>query len=117
MQKEKLVERAAETGRYLKAQLETLRRHRFVGDIRGIGTLWAIELMADRRTRKKFDAAQGVGTFVRDWCWEHGMILRNNGDALVIAPALVISRGEVDQAVALLGQALGAAEERWGSEA
>lgn len=96
MQKEKLVERVAETGKYLKAELEKLYRFKIVGDIRGKGTLWAIELTANRKTGAKFTSGLDIGTFIRDWCWENGMILRNNRNTLVIAPALVITRAEID---------------------
>ena len=37
--------------------------------------------------------ARKLGTFIRDWCYSNGMILRNNGDILVFAPALIITRG------------------------
>ena len=62
-----------------------------------MGTLWAIELTADQATNKKLDV--DAGTFVRDWCWKHGMILRNNGNILVIAPALIITNEELDRVV------------------
>lgn len=101
MQNEKLVERASATGKYLKAELEKLYKHKIVGDVRGIGTLWAVELMADRKTKTRLDAKLDVGTFIRDWCWKNGMILRNNRNILVIAPALIISRKEID---IMLGQ-------------
>jgi adenosylmethionine-8-amino-7-oxononanoate aminotransferase len=108
MRREKLVERAAETGKYLKSRLEELYEHKIVGDIRGIGTLWAIELMADRKTRKKLDA--DAGTFIRDWCWENGMILRNNRNSLVIAPALIITKEEIDIMIGKLKKALSLAK-------
>jgi adenosylmethionine-8-amino-7-oxononanoate aminotransferase len=101
IEREKLVERAGESGKYLKAELEKLYKYKIVGSVRGIGMLWAVELMADRKTKTKLDAKLDVGTFVRDWCWENGMILRNNGDILVIAPALVMTREEMD---IMLGQ-------------
>ena len=96
MQREKLVERAGETGKYLKAELEKLYKHKIVGDVRGIGMLWAIELLADRKTKARLDADLKVGTAIRDWCWENGMILRNNGDTLVIAPALTTTMEEIN---------------------
>ena len=101
MEKEKLVERAAELGVILRTGLEQLYQYRIVGDVRGMGSLWAVELMADRESKTPLDSDLGVGTFIRDWCWEHGMILRNNGDTLVIAPALVITQPEID---IMLGQ-------------
>jgi len=108
IEKENLVERAAEIGQYLTKKFAELKaRHRIVGEVHGMGTLWAIELTADPATNKKLDV--DAGTFVRDWCWKHGMILRNNGNILVIAPALIITNEELDKVVEYLDQAIPAA--------
>ena len=114
MQKEKLVERAAETGKYLKAELEKLYKHKIVGDVRGIGMAWAVELMADRETKTKLDGKLGVGTFIRDWCWENGMILRNNRDILVVAPALVMTMEEIDLMLGQINKAIQVAMKHFG---
>ena len=114
IQKEKLVEGAAKTGKYLKAELEKLYKYKIVGDVRGIGTLWAIELMADRKTGAKLDSKLDLGTFIRDWCWKNGMILRNNRNILVIAPALVISREEIDIMLGYLHKVIPLATEHFG---
>ena len=109
LQKENLVQKAARTGEYLKAELHKLQRYPIVGDVRGIGLLWAVELVADRQTGRKLDPELGVGSFIRQWCWEHGMILRNNGDILVTAPALVMSREEIDFMLEMIDKSLQAA--------
>ena len=105
IQNDKLVERAVESGEYLKAELEKLYKYSIVGDIRGIGMLWAVEL--------KVDSKLGVGSFIRQYCWENGMILRNNGDILVIAPALVMSREEIDMMLDLIDKAIAQAIEHF----
>ena len=97
--------------------MHKLKRHSIVGDIRGIGLLWAVELMADPAGKKKFDPKLGVGSFIRDWCWENGMILRNNGDILVIAPALVISQEEVDTMLSKINEALSLVVKKFVKEA
>ena len=107
MQREKIVELAAETGRYLKAELQKLYRHKIVGEVRGIGMVWALELVADRETRARLPGDLNVGAFVRDWCWENGMILRNNADILVIAPALTMTREEIDIMVGKINDVIG----------
>ena len=109
IQNEKLVEKAAETGKYLKTELDKLYKYPIVSDIRGIGMLWAIELRADRESKTKLDTELGVGSFIRQWCWEHGMILRNNGDILVIAPALVMTTDQIDLMLDLTDKAIAAA--------
>ena len=106
---EKLVEKAAKTGQYLKSKLEDLYKYPIVGDVRGIGMLWAVELMADRDSKTKLDTKLGIGSFIRQWCWDNGMILRNNDDILVYAPALVMSEQEIDIMLDLTEKAIKAA--------
>ncbi len=113
MQREKIVEQAAETGKYLQAGLEKLHKHNIVGEVRGIGMVWAVELVADRETGSKLPGELDVGSFVRDWCWENGMILRNNGDMLIVAPALSMTREEIDLMLSGLDGAIQAAVERF----
>ena len=113
IQNEGLVERAASMGAYLKSELDKLYQYPIVGDIRGIGLLWAVELMADAKARKKLDPKLGVGSWIRDWCWNNGMILRNNGDILVIAPALIITEDQVDHMLGLMHQAIAGAVEQF----
>jgi adenosylmethionine-8-amino-7-oxononanoate aminotransferase len=117
IEREHLVEQAAETGEYLKSELGKLYRFPIVGDVRGIGLLWAIELMAEPATRRKLDPKLGVGSWIRDWFFAHGVILRNNGDILVLAPALVITREDVDLIIRLVGEAIQAAVKHFGFEA
>jgi len=109
IEKEHLVDRAAEMGEYLKNGLSKLRKYPIVGDVRGLGLLLAVELAQDAKAKKKFDPALGVGRWIGDWCFEHGMIMRNNGEILVAAPALTITKEEVDTVLGLLDQALAAA--------
>ncbi len=111
IESEQLVEKAARDGEYLRSELEKLYQYPIVGDIRGIGMLWAIELMADRQSKQKLDPPASVGNFIRQWCWDNGMILRNNGDILVIAPALVMSRQEIDFMLETIGNAIHTAME------
>ena len=107
-EEEKLVEKAAETGEYLKAELEKLYEYNAVNEVRGMGMVWAIEL-GNREAKTRFDAKLGVGNFVRDWCWDNGMILRNNDDMLVIAPPLVASKEEIDLILGKIRKAIEAA--------
>jgi len=102
LQQDDLVHRSAKMGDYLRQKLETLYRFPTVGDVRGIGLLQAIELVADRQCGRKLSADQAMGTWIREWCYDNGMILRNNGPILVLAPALVITREQIDAIVSHL---------------
>ena len=105
-EKEGLVDRAAEMGAYLGDKLEELYKHPIVGDVRGLGLLRAIELVADKQTREPLPSQMDVGGFVRDHCYRNGMILRNNADILVLAPPLVITRELIDETVSNIERAI-----------
>ncbi|MCP4640934.1 MAG: aspartate aminotransferase family protein [bacterium] len=107
IEKDRLVRKAARMGKYIDGKLTTLsRKSPMVGDVRGIGLLWAIELA---NGRKPLDPALGVGSWIREYCYQRGMILRNNGDILVLAPALVIEKEQVDEILAQIESSLTAA--------
>ena len=73
MERERLVERTAESGVHLGAQLkERLSGHPMVGDIRGMGLFWGVELVRDRATRTPYATALRVthrGAFRRLRAW------------------------------------------------
>ena len=109
IERENLVQRAGTMGKYLKERLEQFYKYHIVGDVRGMGMILAIELVADRKTKAPLDPKLNVGTWIRDYCWEQGMILRNNGDILVIAPAFTITKDEADKMLELMEQAISGA--------
>jgi adenosylmethionine-8-amino-7-oxononanoate aminotransferase len=110
IERENLVEHAAEMGAYLEGKLQAIsEKHAIVGQVRGIGLLWAILLVADRATGEPLDPQLGVGSWIQDWCYENGMILRNNGEILVLAPSLIITKEEIDWVVDMIDRALAAA--------
>jgi adenosylmethionine-8-amino-7-oxononanoate aminotransferase len=100
------VENARVMGEYLREKLEGLGSHRAAGSVSGMGLLRALFLKADPK--------RNLGGFVREYCWKNGMILRNNGDILVMAPALIITREQIDEAISILSAALSAAEKELG---
>ncbi|MHA1600780.1 MAG: aspartate aminotransferase family protein [Alphaproteobacteria bacterium] len=103
---EKLVERAAVVGRYLKDRLcELQHRHEAIGDIRGRGLLLGVEIVADRTTREPGHALIKTLT---DRCFALGLnINRVGGPHSVwrIAPPLTTSHDEVDQAIEIMDRA------------
>jgi len=110
---ENLVQRAAQMGAYLVEKLDELHKYPIVGDVRGIGLLQAVELVADKETRAYLQPQGKVGGFVRDYCYRHGMILRNNDDILVLAPPLTISEEIIDEMVSNIDAGIAAAIEEF----
>ena len=71
-----------------------------------MGMILAIQFVADRKTKAPLDPKLNVGTWIRDYCCEHGIIFRNNGDILVIAPAFTMTEDEADKMLGLMEQAI-----------
>ena len=116
MEKEGLVQKVARLGKHIERRLKGFyKKHPIVGDVRGIGFLWAVELMADRKRKVKLDPKLGIGSWIREYCWKRGMILRNNGDILVYAPAFIMTKKEIDWMIDLSEEAIGAASKRFKS--
>jgi len=107
MQKENLVTKArSQTGASFRKRLAELADHPLVGETRSIGMLGAIELVPDKRSRKRFDGAMEVGTRCRNHCFANGLVMRAIGDTMVLSPPLVISEAELDELFALARRCL-----------
>src|SRR5699024_3914195 len=101
-----LVDNAARVGQKLQSALQELSDHPLVGQVRGMGLIAAVELVADKSTRAPFDPAGSVGTAVAARCHENGLIVRNIQDAVAFCPPLIITEQEVDDMVARFRKSL-----------
>ncbi len=96
IEKENLVQRAREMGALLLRKFQdALGDHPMVGEIRGVGLIGAIELVADKRTRRFFEKRGRVGAICRDYCFENNVIMRATRDTMLFSPPLVISEEEI----------------------
>lgn len=93
MEREDLVERSAELGEWLRDELSELHDHPNVGDIRGKGLMFAIELVEDKKTKQPTEDEK-INRIIAK-CKEKGLIIGKNGDTvagynnvLTIAPPL-----------------------------
>jgi L-2,4-diaminobutyrate transaminase len=79
-----------------------------VGDIRGVGLLAAIEFVADRASRRRFDAALALGPRISRAARDEGLIIRAlpEGDIIAFSPALTITPAQIDDIVARLARAI-----------
>jgi len=104
---EKIPERARETGEYIAARLEGLKKLGIVGEARGKGMLRGIELVRDPSTRQRFPARLEAGKRIARRAQELGLILRADPDWIAFAPALIIERGDLDEMLEILERAMG----------
>lgn len=109
IQKEKLIERANATGSYLRSRmLELQTRFEAIGDVRGEGMLFGVELVKDRASREPFHA---LGAITTQRCYELGLSMNirrrpERGSVWRIAPPLTVSKNEIDRGMDILDQAL-----------
>jgi adenosylmethionine-8-amino-7-oxononanoate aminotransferase len=112
--REDLIARADKMGKYLGEKLGRLRDLPNVGDVRGVGLLWAVELVKDKKTKEPFpeDAnlkmkvvlhAAGKGVFFYPGYWRDD---QGRGDHIMIAPPYIITEDQVDQCVDALVYAI-----------
>jgi putrescine aminotransferase len=112
MEREGLVDRVAnDVGPYFNAALATLADHPLVGDVRSIGLLGAVEVVARKGTNERFGGKEGTaGPMLRDLCIKNGLMIRAVRDTLVLSPPFVISHDQIDQLVAIIRRSLDEAE-------
>jgi adenosylmethionine-8-amino-7-oxononanoate aminotransferase len=109
IEEEGLVENARRMGERLLAGLRGLEELDAVGDVRGLGLMVAVELVADKASRKPFDPSQGVGARVLREAKERGLIARAKGDSFLVAPPLVVTPEQIDSIVDILRESIRAA--------
>lgn len=118
MKRLRINERAVEMGEYLGAKLHELKaKHPSIGDVRGIGLFWAIEVVKNRKTKEPFgyykDKVSGTPMLVDRVAAEmmkNGVFVQAWVSHFVIAPPLIITRDEIDQAIGVIDGVLGIAD-------
>lgn len=118
VQRHRLIARSARLGNVLGQKLGALRRRRIVGDVRGLGMMWGIELVKDRKTKEPFPAALKVSRRLYDACLEEGLLIYpgsgtregQDGDHFIIAPPFTITPAEMDDLVSRLDRGLARVE-------
>ncbi|MGL3104599.1 aminotransferase [Bradyrhizobium sp. BR 1432] len=108
VEKERLSDRARIVGSYFQKRLkERFSQLEIVGEVRGVGLLSAVEFVADRHTKRRFDPQLKVGARISKTARDRGLIARAmpHGDILGFAPPLVVSESEIDEIVDLAYQA------------
>jgi adenosylmethionine-8-amino-7-oxononanoate aminotransferase len=118
MKRERIVEHVAEQQDAFRATLAQLLELPIVGDLRGTGFFYALELVKDKETRATFsdeECESLLRGFLSPRLFESGLICRadDRGDPVVqISPPLVAEQQQFDEIVAILGEVLTEASER-----
>jgi putrescine aminotransferase len=103
LKRENLVDRVREdTGPYLKQRFEALAEHPLVGLAETCGLVAGLNLVKSKRPVQSFDPELAVGMVCRGYMFRNGVIMRAVGDRMIIAPPLVITRGQIDEMIGLI---------------
>jgi adenosylmethionine-8-amino-7-oxononanoate aminotransferase len=111
--REGLVERAATMGEYWKTGLNDLKKHPTVGDVRGIGMLWAIEFVKNKESKERWGNDSAFIQRIKRETEQAGLLTRT-GDIIQLAPPLVTKRETIDRITSIIDRAITAAEQAEG---
>ena len=105
LEREGLVGRAADQGRYLLKRLRTeLGNHPHVGEIRGLGLMCAVEFVQDRSTKAEFPRELRIGEKLSAETLRRGLFSRTRGDVFCLAPPFVVTREQIDSMARILAE-------------
>ena len=118
MQRLNLVERAAELEPYVREKLEALKaKHPSVGDVRGLGLFFAVEIVKNRKTKQLFntmrDKVEGKPLIVDQITarmMSSGVSMQAWVSHFIIAPPLIVTKQELDTGIASLDEHLAIAD-------
>lgn len=107
IERENLIARVkTHTGPALARMLSKFKDHPLVGEVRSVGMLGAVELVADKKTRRRFAEPGRVGLICRDHFFREGFIMRAVFDTMVCAPPLIWTEAQFTEAESVIAKAL-----------
>jgi adenosylmethionine-8-amino-7-oxononanoate aminotransferase len=106
IEREGLVDRAAVLGRRLCDGLRRLDSLAHVGQTRGLGLMAAVELVAAKSPKQRFDPALGIGGRVLAEMGKRGVVTRLVGDVILLAPPFVSTEQQIDRIVEVLAESI-----------
>ena len=115
---EGIVEQSAANGQVFAEKLHELAdKHPSIGEVRGLGTFWGLELVRNRETREMLvpfnaggDDLQPIGRIGKA-ALERGLYVMTHWNVVMVCPPLTITREEIDEGLAILDDVLSIADE------
>ncbi|NRF23501.1 aspartate aminotransferase family protein [Vibrio coralliilyticus] len=105
IEQEGLLEKVKDDSEFVRGKLlEMKEKYPVIGDVRGIGLLWGVELVTDRQTKQRaFDEAEAV----LYQCLNNGLSFKvSQGNVIQLSPPLIISRQQLTEALAIFEEAI-----------
>ncbi|OLQ88188.1 aspartate aminotransferase family protein [Vibrio panuliri] len=105
IEQQQLLEKTRADSEFMRQQLMAMKeKYPLIGDVRGIGLLWGVELVTDRTTKQRaFEQAETV----LYQCLQNGLSFKvSQGNVIQLSPPLIISREQLSQALHIFEQAI-----------
>ena len=90
----------------LEAALRRFEDHPLVGEVRHVGLLGALEIVADKAGKRPFAPEHAVGERIVEMAYARGLITRPIGDSVILAPPFIITHEQIEEMTATLGEVL-----------
>ena len=90
----------------MEAGLAQIAQNPNIGELRGVGYMWALEAVADRATKTPFDGKLSVSERIANTCTDMGLICRPLGQSIVLCPPFILTEAQMDEMFEKLDTAL-----------
>jgi 4-aminobutyrate--pyruvate transaminase len=109
-ERDKIVDHVKTVAPVFQNRLRKLGEHPLVGEARGVGLIGALELVADKATKRAFDPGKTVAAMCVNFLQELGVINRAMGDSVAFCPPLIIATDEIHELFDIVEAALNKTE-------
>lgn len=122
IEEHQLIQRSADMGAYFSQQLENLRSHPTVGDIRGQGLMRGIEFVRDKETKEPLPPEALFWMVLHDLAQDMGLVIESSagcdrgqaGDQVMFGPPFIVTKDQINEIVDIFDQVLTKAEKQIG---
>jgi len=91
---------------YFIKKLQEFSKYEYVGEIRGIGLMGALEIVKDKQSKTPFESSVSIGERIANNCSKNGLICRPIGSSIVLCPQFIITEKELDSLFEILHETL-----------
>lgn len=112
---EKLLDNVKVMGKYLRKRLEGLKdKHSFIGEVRGMGLMQAIEIVKNNDTKECYPRSERVAEKIFKKCMDNGLIVMTSvnmdrgvqGDAIMLGTSFEVKKKEIDELIDILEKSM-----------
>lgn len=123
MREHDCIKNCEEMGKYLKSRMEELaEKHPTMDDVRGLGLMVGAEFVKNPVTKESFDVSENYAGQIQEECLKRNMLIEASqgcnrgaaGDAIMISPAFIVTKEQIDEIICCLDKAITEVERRYG---